>query len=264
MLGGGLAAAAAAWSLVEQGAEVALLEPSDDRSLGARSTVVLPGSWSGEGASAAIEVRARVRRRGVATAVEGRATAVSWDGAAWVARDDGAISAPHLVAAPEPASSSRLPHCARYYGRGLTVCAWSDAPFLSGRVVVTGDGVAAIDAARLVARFASPLLVGAAPGAAEELERIDGRLIDVEGADAIQAAVVEVGGRRVVIPCSAIVEAYDPVLDDAASAALATLRLRAPESFCAAGLLAGIAFADEAALVASGCAAARAITSRVR
>ncbi len=260
VLGAGLAGAAAAWWLAERGARVALLSPANDLPLGARAQVELPGHWMGKGEAAAVEVWARVRARGVATVVEDREDAVVFDGDRWVAQHDRSLAAPHLVVAPEPIPSTRLSHCARFFGRGLSLCAWSDAPLFSGRVVVTGDGPATLEAARLVARFATPVLVGDFEEA-ETFEHLPGRVVDAEGGDTVSAAVVVSGERRSVVACHGLVEAYDPVVDGATTAWFAALSAHAPHRCHAVGLLAGIPWHEGAGQVASGVAAARAIPS---
>lgn len=261
MLGAGLAGSAAAWWLAERGASVALLSPANDLTLGSRGQVELPGPWSAAGDAAAVELRARMRSRGVATLVEDREDAIVLDGGRWVARHEPSVAAPHLVVAPEPIQRTRLSHCARFFGRGLSLCAWSDAPFFSGRVVVAGDGPAALEAARHVARFATPVLVGEFEEV-EAFEHLPGRVVDAEGGETVSAAVVVAGERRRVVPCRAVVEAYDPTVDGATTEWFAALSARAPGRCHAAGLLAGVAWHDGAGQVASGVEAARAVTAR--
>jgi thioredoxin reductase (NADPH) len=100
-----------------------------------------------------------------------------------------------------------LPNEAEFEGRGLSHCATCDGPLYAGLpVVVAGAAEWAVLEARELAGIAEKVTVIDASSAStpDDISRIDGRIVALEGGEGLQAVVVETAGMRRTVPASAV------------------------------------------------------------
>ena len=100
-----------------------------------------------------------------------------------------------------------LPNEADFEGRGVSHCASCDGPLFAGLpVVVAGAAGWAGMEARELAGVASKVTIVDATAAKtpDDIARITGRIVDLEGANGLEGVVVESGGQRKTIPASAV------------------------------------------------------------
>jgi thioredoxin reductase (NADPH) len=100
-----------------------------------------------------------------------------------------------------------LPNEEEYEGRGISHCAHCDAPLYAGLpVIVAGaGGWADLEAKELVGVASAITMIDANVGAASpEIERLEGRIVGLEGSNGLQSVTVETAGQRKTIPTSAV------------------------------------------------------------
>lgn len=100
-----------------------------------------------------------------------------------------------------------LPKEDEYEGRGISHCAHCDAPLYAGLpVIVAGaGGWADLEAKELVGVASEITMIDAAPGAAlADVNRIEGRIVGLDGSDGLQSVTIETAGQRKTIPTSAV------------------------------------------------------------
>lgn len=94
-----------------------------------------------------------------------------------------------------------------YEGRGLSHCAHCDAPLCAGQpVIVAGaGGWADLEAQELVGVASEVTVIDAGAGAAPAgMQRLQGRIVGLDGSNGLQSVTVETGGQRKTIPTSAV------------------------------------------------------------
>jgi thioredoxin reductase (NADPH) len=94
-----------------------------------------------------------------------------------------------------------------YEGRGISHCAHCDAPLFAGLpVIVAGaGGWADLEAKELVGVASEITMIDAGPGAAlTDVQRMEGRIVGLEGSNGLESVVVETGGQRKTIRTSAV------------------------------------------------------------
>jgi thioredoxin reductase (NADPH) len=94
-----------------------------------------------------------------------------------------------------------------YEGRGISHCAHCDAPLYAGLpVIVAGaGGWADLEARELVGVASEITMIDATPGdTLADVQRMEGRIVGLEGSNGLQSVTVETAGRRKTIPTSAV------------------------------------------------------------
>ena len=94
-----------------------------------------------------------------------------------------------------------------YEGRGISHCAHCDAPLYAGLpVIVAGaGGWADLEARELVGVASEITMIDATPGdALADVQRMEGRIVGLDGSDGLQSVTVETAGQRKTIPTSAV------------------------------------------------------------
>lgn len=100
-----------------------------------------------------------------------------------------------------------LPNEEEYEGRGLSHCAHCDAPLVAGQpVIVAGaGGWADLEAKELVGVASEVTVIDARPGdALAGVQRMEGRIVGLEGSNGLDSVTVETAGQRKTIPTSAV------------------------------------------------------------
>ena len=100
-----------------------------------------------------------------------------------------------------------LPNEEEYEGRGISHCAHCDAPLYAGLpVIVAGaGGWADLEARELVGVASEITMIDARPGdALADVQRMEGRIVGLDGSDGLQSVTVETAGQRKTIPTSAV------------------------------------------------------------
>lgn len=100
-----------------------------------------------------------------------------------------------------------LPNEGDFEGRGISHCAICDGPLYAGLpVVVAGtEGWAPTEATELKGVAGSVTIVASSTVTTpDDIERIDGRIVALEGANGLESIVVESNGARKSIPASAV------------------------------------------------------------
>jgi thioredoxin reductase (NADPH) len=100
-----------------------------------------------------------------------------------------------------------LPNEEEYEGRGISHCAHCDAPLYAGLpVIVAGaGGWADLEATELVGVASEITMIDARPGdALADVQRMEGRIVGLDGSDGLQSVTVETAGQRKTIPTSAV------------------------------------------------------------
>jgi thioredoxin reductase (NADPH) len=100
-----------------------------------------------------------------------------------------------------------LPNEDEFEGRGLSHCASCDGPLYAGQsVVVAGaDGWAPTEARELQGFVGDVTVVDpSAAKAPDDLARVEGRIVALEGADGLQSIVIESNGARRSMPAKAV------------------------------------------------------------
>ena len=94
-----------------------------------------------------------------------------------------------------------------YEGRGISHCAHCDAPLFAGLpVIVAGaGGWADLEAKELVGVVGGITMIDASPGdALPDVQRLEGRIVGLEGSNGLESVTVETAGQRKSIPTSAV------------------------------------------------------------
>jgi thioredoxin reductase (NADPH) len=131
-------------------------------------------------------------------------------GAPWtIETADGESQSAHLLVIATGLNKGKLglPNEADFEGRGVSHCASCDGPLFAGLpVVVAGAaGWAAMEARELAGVAGRVTVVDASPAEMPEgIERIAGRIVGLEGANGLDAVIVESDGQRKSIPASAV------------------------------------------------------------
>ena len=100
-----------------------------------------------------------------------------------------------------------LPNEEEYEGRGISHCAHCDAPLYAGLpVIVAGaGGWADLEARELVGVASEITMIDARPGdALADVQRMEGRIVGLDGSNGLQSVTVETAGQRKTIPTSAV------------------------------------------------------------
>ena len=100
-----------------------------------------------------------------------------------------------------------LPNEEEYEGRGISHCAHCDAPLFAGLpVIVAGaGGWADLEAKELVGVASEITVIDARPGdALADIQRLEGRIVGLEGSNGLDSVIVETAGQRKTIPTSAV------------------------------------------------------------
>jgi len=100
-----------------------------------------------------------------------------------------------------------LPNEEEYEGRGISHCAHCDGPLVAGQpVIVAGAGGWADQEARELVGVASEItMIDARPGnPLADVQRLEGRIVGLEGASGLESVTVETAGQRRTIPTSAV------------------------------------------------------------
>jgi thioredoxin reductase len=95
----------------------------------------------------------------------------------------------------------------RFEGRGLSHCACCDGPLYAGQpVIVAGASQwAPYEAAELKAVASEVTMIDTGTATPPEgVARLDGRIVALQGAEGLQAVVIESGGTRKTVPTSAV------------------------------------------------------------
>ena len=158
------------------------------------------------------DMAARLANEATVEGVElgfGEAVAISGSGPWTVETAEGERHVGRAIVIATGLGKGRLgvPNEDTYEGRGLSHCANCDGPLYAGLpVVVAGaGGWAAIEALELagIAEKVTVVESGAADTPAS-VTRVEGHIVALEGADGLEAVVVETGGERKSIPASAV------------------------------------------------------------
>jgi thioredoxin reductase (NADPH) len=100
-----------------------------------------------------------------------------------------------------------LPNEEEYEGRGISHCAHCDAPLFAGLpVVVAGaGGWADLEAKELVGVASEITMIDTGHGdALADVQRMEGRIVGLEGSNGLESVTVETAGERKTIPTSAV------------------------------------------------------------
>lgn len=100
-----------------------------------------------------------------------------------------------------------LPNEEEYEGRGISHCAHCDAPLFAGLPVIVagGGGWADLEAKELVGVASEITMIDASPGDAPAgVQRMEGRIVGLEGSNGLQSVTVETAGQRKTVPTSAV------------------------------------------------------------
>jgi thioredoxin reductase (NADPH) len=139
----------------------------------------------------------------------GEVTALSGTGPWTIETSDGEKHTARAIVVATGLNKGRLglPNEEEYEGRGISHCAHCDAPLYAGLpVIVAGaGGWANLEAKELVGVASKITMVDAKPGdAMAEVERMEGRIVDLAGSDGLQSVTIETAGQRKTIPASAV------------------------------------------------------------
>jgi thioredoxin reductase (NADPH) len=94
-----------------------------------------------------------------------------------------------------------------YEGRGISHCAHCDAPLFAGLpVIVAGaGGWADLEAQELVGVASEITMIDAGPGGVlTDVQRMEGRIVGLEGSNGLESVIVETAGQRKTIRTSAV------------------------------------------------------------
>jgi hypothetical protein len=182
--------------------------------------------------------------------------------------DDEALTARAVLLCPTPEASEQYPHGAwELFGRGVSMCGWSDGSFFRGqRIAVAGDGDRAFETALFASQWASEVRVyveGARPvrraslrARVEQSDRIrvvmGARVLAVEATPAGDVASVHVEREGVAenVECAGVFLARPLTMPDAVVTFASAIRSRNdPRCIQIAGSVAGIDDDDHAELV---------------
>jgi len=100
-----------------------------------------------------------------------------------------------------------LPNEEEYEGRGISHCAHCDAPLFAGLpVIVAGaGGWADLEAKELVGVASEITMIDTGPGdALADVQRMEGRIVGLEGSNGLESITVETAGQRKTIQASAV------------------------------------------------------------
>jgi len=275
VIGFSVAGVAAALESSSLGREVALFEHSWDNIPLVESVLIGPTPLTGEVATGpGFEEAARraCAELGV-TFHAGRIVAAvdrARDGGFLLASTEEVTRAEAIVFAPNGAVALAGPRFEPMVGRGVSLSAWDDAVSYRGQAVaVVGGGIRALEAAYVVSRWAERATVLCPTPAVEAegllakvsaerdnidiLYRADVEELLADGDGDLQAVRLRVGARQRTLPIRGLVVAGEPVIDWALwPTESAARQLAAAEQLFLAGIAAGIAPADHAALYSDG------------
>ena len=139
----------------------------------------------------------------------GEVAALSGSGPWTIETADGERNTARAIVVATGLNKGRLgvPNEAEYEGRGISHCAHCDAPLYAGLpVIVAGAGGWADYEARELIGVASQITVvatdvGEAPA---DVQRIEGRIVGLDGSNGLQSVTVETAGQRKSVPASAV------------------------------------------------------------
>jgi thioredoxin reductase (NADPH) len=139
----------------------------------------------------------------------GEVTALSGAGPWAVETSDGEKHTARAVVVATGLNKGKLglPNEEEYEGRGVSHCAHCDAPLYAGLpVIVAGaGGWADLEAKELVGVASEITVIAAKPGdALADTQRLEGRIVSLDGSDGLQSVTVETAGQRKTIPTSAV------------------------------------------------------------
>jgi thioredoxin reductase (NADPH) len=139
----------------------------------------------------------------------GEVTALSGEGPWTIETADGERHTARAIVVATGLNKGRLgvPKEEEYEGRGISHCAHCDAPLYAGLpVIVAGaGGWAELEAKELIG-VASEITVvdGKIGNMPAEIQRMEGRIVGLEGNDGLQSVTVETAGERKSVPASAV------------------------------------------------------------